>query len=182
MIHLILGGARSGKSRLALAQAELLASAGQRRRKYLIATATALDAEMQQRIQRHQAERGDDWLVAEIPLALAACLRQSFEDVRPVILVDCLTLWLNNQLYQDPGQDFSHLLADLIDALQHCPADVLLVANEVGLGVIPMGEVSRTFVDQAGWLNQAIAAIADKVTFVVAGLPVTLKNTTGTHD
>jgi len=91
-------------------------------------------------------------------------------------LVDCLTLWLNNQLYHFPEQDVEQLFENLATALSDCSADVVLIANEVGLGVIPVGEVSRQFVDAAGWLNQAVARVADKVTFVAAGLPMTLKD------
>jgi adenosylcobinamide kinase/adenosylcobinamide-phosphate guanylyltransferase len=93
-----------------------------------------------------------------------------------ILLIDCLTLWLNNQLFEYPEQNFKILFSDLLDSLQVCKCDVFLVSNEVGLGIIPMGEVSRKFVDQAGWLNQALAARVDKVTFIAAGLPMTLKD------
>ncbi|MDP2504421.1 bifunctional adenosylcobinamide kinase/adenosylcobinamide-phosphate guanylyltransferase [Oceanobacter sp. 3_MG-2023] len=172
MIHLILGGARSGKSRYGLSVANDLA-ARQQVNKYFVATATSFDDEMQHRIERHQQERGKDWPLAEVPLALPEYLAQ--QSGPGVMLVDCLTLWLNNQFYHFPEQDFPALFQSLTEALQQCPLDVVLIANEIGLGVIPAGDVSRRFVDQAGWLNQAVAAIADRVTLVVAGIPVIVK-------
>ncbi|MFK4754012.1 MULTISPECIES: bifunctional adenosylcobinamide kinase/adenosylcobinamide-phosphate guanylyltransferase [Oceanospirillaceae] len=172
MIHLILGGARSGKSRYGLAVASALAIQ-QGVDQYFVATATPFDDEMTSRIERHQQERGEDWQLAEVPLALAEYLNQ--QSGTGVILVDCLTLWLNNQFYHLPEQDFPALFAQMTQALQQCRMDVVLIANEIGFGVVPAGGVSRAFVDQAGWLNQALAAIADRVTLVVAGLPLTVK-------
>ncbi|MEP2653747.1 MAG: bifunctional adenosylcobinamide kinase/adenosylcobinamide-phosphate guanylyltransferase [Paraglaciecola sp.] len=174
MIHLILGGARSGKSQFALNEVKRL-SASHNLAVTFVATATAIDAEMQTRITHHQAERPKDWDLAEIPLDLQSFLTKTQGSPPQILLIDCLTLWLNNQLFAAPTQDFSVLSARLIEALVTSPCDIFLVANEVGLGVIPMGEVSRQFVDQAGWLNQALAAKADAVTFVAAGLPMTLK-------
>ena len=176
MIHLILGGARSGKSRFALNQVIALSTA-----KHLpvtfVATATAIDPEMQSRITHHQAERPKDWGLAEIPLDLEGFLTDLHNAAPQILLIDCLTLWLNNQLFADPTQDFKKLFTDLVTALKASSADIFLVSNEVGLGVIPMGEISRQFVDQAGWLNQLLAQHADNVTFVAAGLPMTLKDT-----
>lgn len=171
MIHLILGGARSGKSNFALQQASALSQSKHQEVTY-VATATVTDEEMAARIVRHQAERPADWQLAEVPLDLTEFITQQ---QNTVLLIDCLTLWLNNQLYHYPQQDFSLLFNNLCDALKHSELDIILVANEVGLGIIPMGELSRQFVDQAGWLNQAVARCADKVTFVAAGLPLALK-------
>ena len=171
MIHLILGGARSGKSNFALQQA-LALSQSQHQEVTYVATATVTDEEMATRIARHQAERPADWHLAEVPLDLTEFISQQ---QNTVLLIDCLTLWLNNQLYHYPQQDFSLLFNNLCDALKQSELDIILVANEVGLGVIPMGELSRQFVDQAGWLNQAVARCADKVTFIAAGLPLVLK-------
>ena len=175
MIHLILGGARSGKSSFALKEAEQLINE-ENLNAVFVATATASDDEMVARIERHKQERGEHWQLREVPLDLVNELNNANE--KDLLLIDCLTLWLNNQLYLRPEDDPALATQQLTDALNGCQASVLLIANEVGLGVIPMGEVSRIFVDQAGWLNQAIGRIADRVTFVAAGLPLELK---GSH-
>lgn len=178
MIHLILGGARSGKSRFALQWATQRATE-RNLNKQFVATAEWMDGEMNDRIRRHQQERGSDWQLAEVPLELASYLQQQGSQQPAVVLVDCLTLWLNNQLYHHPEQDFDRLRQTLEYSIAgyqgECGPDLVLVANEVGLGVVPLGETSRTFVDQAGWLNQALAQCADRVSFVAAGLPMTLK-------
>lgn len=170
MITLILGGARSGKSR----HAEKLAAATQNPVLY-IATATASDAEMAARIAHHQQQRPTTWQVQECPLNLVDTLASEAQK-KQTILVDCLTLWLNNQLFHFPAQNFSELFDALAKKLESANADIILVANEVGLGIIPLGEISRTFVDEAGRLNQRIAQVADKVLFVTAGLPLCLKD------
>lgn len=169
MITLILGGARSGKSR----HAEKLAASTQKPVLY-IATATASDAEMTVRIAHHQQQRPAHWQVRECPLELIAALSEEAQKPQ-TILVDCLTLWLNNQLFHFPVQDFSELFDELVKQLESAKADIIFVANEVGLGIIPLGEISRTFVDEAGRLNQRIAQVADNVLFVAAGLPLVLK-------
>ncbi|MBO0215336.1 bifunctional adenosylcobinamide kinase/adenosylcobinamide-phosphate guanylyltransferase [Vibrio sp. Vb2880] len=175
-IHLILGGARSGKSSFAEQKAKQFAAFGASQRHY-VATAIAFDDEMQQRILHHQAQRGDAWCEHEAPIALAATLAQFTR--RDVVLVDCLTLWLNNVIYNHgetlDAQAIEARVTALTDALVETQATVLLVSNEVGLGVVPMGEVSRLFVDHAGWMNQAIARHADSVTLIAAGLPLALK-------
>jgi adenosylcobinamide kinase/adenosylcobinamide-phosphate guanylyltransferase len=176
MIHLVLGGARSGKSRFALEQV-LQLSEKTGLPVTFVATATASDPEMAQRIAYHEAERPDHWRLAEVPMDLNFLLAETKFLPEQILLIDCLTLWLNNQLFEYPEQNFKILFSDLLDALQTCKCDIFLVSNEVGLGIIPMGEVSRQFVDQAGWLNQALAARVDKVTFIAAGLPMTLKDT-----
>lgn len=172
MITLVLGGARSGKSRIA----QELASASALPVVY-IATATALDEEMATRIEHHQHNRPSEWRLRECPLDLAAALQEETQQPQ-TILVDCLTLWLNNQLFEYPEQDFSVLFDALVNSLSANNANVIFVANEVGLGIIPLGEVSRKFVDEAGRLNQQLAQIADKVLFVAAGLPLALKDNT----
>ena len=173
-ITLILGGARSGKSR----HAEQRASASQLPVVY-IATATALDAEMTLRIEHHQQQRPNEWRTRECPLNLAAVLQEEIQQPH-TILVDCLTLWLNNQLFEYPEQNFAHLFDELIATVTAAStsANIILVANEVGLGIIPLGEISRKFVDEAGRLNQRLAQVADKVVFVAAGLPLVLKGKT----
>lgn len=166
MIELILGGARSGKSRLA----EQRASDGQQAVVY-IATAEAGDGEMQNRIQHHRQQRPAHWHTVEEPLHLARAIQQHHGNL---ILVDCLTLWLSNLLCHADPTLFEREKAALLDCL-HSRPDIILVSNETGLGVVPMGDLSRRFVDEAGWLHQAIAALADRVTLVVAGLPHLLK-------
>lgn len=173
MLTLVLGGARSGKSR----HAQDLA-AGSGTAVCCVATAEAGDAEMAARIARHQADRPGHWRTAEVPLHLAAAIRAAAE---PCVLVDCLTLWLNNWLgAADPAGYAAarhELLAVLADWAAVPDRHLLLVANEVGLGVVPLGELSRRFVDEAGWLNQDIAGLADQVIFLAAGLPLQLKGT-----
>ena len=174
MLTLILGGARSGKSRLALQRAEASAQPV-----CFIATAEAHDAEMADRIARHQAERPAHWVTVEAPLDLAEAIRTAPSGI---IVVDCLTLWLTHWLCQPErdnfSKDFSGARTALLAALQARHADeMILVSNETGLGIIPLGALTRRFVDEAGWLNQDIARIADEVILVAAGLPLTLKGT-----
>ena len=184
MLHLIIGGARSGKSNFALQQALNLSQQSGKNVTF-VATATATDTEMAKRIMRHQQERPDHWALAEVPLNLTEYIEQysdkgiTTDNEHAILLIDCLTLWLNNQLYHQPQQDFSMLFQGFIQALRTSKSNVIMVANEVGLGIIPMGDVTRKFVDQAGWLNQAVASIADQVTFVAAGLPMALKRPQG---
>jgi adenosylcobinamide kinase/adenosylcobinamide-phosphate guanylyltransferase len=171
MIELILGGARSGKSALA----EKRATESGLRVTYL-ATAEAHDTEMTQRIAHHRARRPTAWGLAEEPLQLAATL-QATAASDCCLLVDCLTLWLSNLLFaDDDGQLLAQETAALLDALPMLPGRVILVSNEVGLGIIPLGEITRRFVDEAGRLNQCIAAVAQRVTFVAAGFPLELKS------
>lgn len=168
MSTLILGGARSGKSGYAqdLAEASGLSVT-------LIATAQAGDDEMRIRIAHHRSERPSHWSTLEEPLGLADALRRTAAPER-FLVVDCLTLWLLNVL--EAGEDvFLRERAALLDTLPDLPGRLALVANEVGLGVIPLGELSRRFVDEAGRLNQAVARTADEVVFVAAGLPMILK-------
>ena len=169
MIVVILGGARSGKSRLA----ERLAGESGLPVTY-IATSQPLDGEMSARIAHHQARRPAGWGLIEEPLALAAALRAQAAPDR-CLLVDCLTLWLTNLLMLD---DTARLAAErdaLLDCVAALPGRVLLVSNETGLGVVPLGELSRRYVDEAGWLHQALAERCGRVVFTVAGLPMTLK-------
>jgi len=170
MLTLILGGARSGKSRFAQTHAEASGLPVT-----VIATGQARDAEMTARIARHQAERPPHWRTVEEPLHLADALHQAAGAGR-CVLVDCLTLWLMNLL--EAGEAvFAQERAALLNILPALPGNLLFVSNEVGLGVIPLGELSRRFVDEAGWLNQDIARLAETVTFVAAGLPLVLKTT-----
>lgn len=169
MITFILGGARSGKSR----HAENLAKNNNKPVLY-VATATASDNEMRERIAHHQQQRPADWRLRECALELTELLAEEAKKEQ-TILVDCLTLWLNNQLFHFPAQNFTALFNGLIATARNPNADIIFVANEVGLGIIPMGEISRRFVDEAGRLNQALAQVADEVIFIAAGLPLVLK-------
>ena len=169
MRSLILGGARSGKSALA----ERMAAVGGADVVY-VATAQALDAEMAARIAHHRARRPAHWSNVEEPLALADALRACARPDR-CVLVDCLTLWLSNLLAHEDADRFARERAALLDVLPDLPGSVVLVSNEVGLGVVPMGELSRRFVDEAGRLHQALAAVCERVVFVAAGLPLALK-------
>ena len=171
MRSLILGGARSGKSALA----ERLAIDSGREVVY-VATAQAGDTEMAARIAHHRARRPQQWLCVEEPLHLADVLREHARKDR-CILVDCLTLWLSNLLGDADMQGFERERDRLLGVLPGLSGDVLLVSNEVGLGIVPMGELTRRFVDEAGRLHQAIAALSERVVFVAAGLPLVLKGT-----
>jgi adenosylcobinamide kinase/adenosylcobinamide-phosphate guanylyltransferase len=177
---LVLGGARSGKS----AHAERLAAQSGKETVY-VATASAGDAEMAQRIATHRAARPAGWITVEEPLALAAVLER-WRAPHRVVLVDCLTLWLTNLLfadgteYPDVGmialpQRFHDERAALLAQLRDDAGDVVFVSNEVGMGIVPFGAVTRAFADEAGRLNQAVAAACDNVVFVAAGLPLMLK-------
>ncbi len=161
-VALILGGARSGKTARALA---LCATPPHT----YLATAQALDGEMETRIAAHRAERGPSWGVIEEPLDIAAALR----GVEGTVLVDCLTLWLSNLMHHE--RDVEAETTRLIAALADTSNRVVLVSNEIGLGLVPMEKLSRDFRDAQGLLNQRIAAAADHVEFVVAGLPMVMK-------
>ena len=164
-IMLVLGGARSGKS----AYAERLTTALPPPWVYC-ATAQALDDEMRERIAHHQRRRGEGWRTVEAPLELAALLEA---ETRP-ILVDCLTLWLTNIMLA--GRDVEAETARLIAAARTSRAQIVFVSNEVGLGIVPGNALAREFRDRAGRLNQAVAAEANRLMFMVAGLPMVLKD------
>jgi adenosylcobinamide kinase/adenosylcobinamide-phosphate guanylyltransferase len=165
-LTLILGGARSGKSRFAesLFADEAKAS--------YIATAQARDAEMTARIERHKKRRGAAWQTFEEPLDLVTTLGDAATAGHP-ILVDCLTLWLSNLM--EDGRDIDQETTRLTDCLGALPCPVVMVAGEVGQGIVPANALARQFRDHAGELNQKIAAIADRVYFVTAGIPAQLK-------
>lgn len=171
MRTLILGGARSGKSALA----ERFARDSEREVVY-IATAQAGDAEMAVRIAHHRAHRPAHWLSVEEPLALAAALHVHTRADR-FVLIDCLTLWLSNLLLDTDTRRFEIERGALLEALPTLPGEIAFVSNEVGLGIVPLGELSRRFVDEAGRLHQSLAAHCERVLFVAAGLPLTLKGT-----
>ena len=163
---LVLGGARSGKSRHAETQCE-----AQPGPITYIATAQAFDAEMRDRIAQHRARRSARWLTVEAPIDLPAAIRQA--QPSGSILVDCLTLWLSNLLLAE--EDIDRWSRDLIAAITGCPVPIVLVSNEVGLSIVPENVLARRFRDEAGLLNQQVAAACDRVLFVAAGLPLILK-------
>jgi adenosylcobinamide kinase/adenosylcobinamide-phosphate guanylyltransferase len=163
-LTLVLGGARSGKSRFA----EGLARQHGGPRTY-IATAEAFDDEMRQRIARHRAQRaGDGWVTIESTLDPASALPRE-----GLVLLDCVTVWLGNLMHH--GRDLRAEVSKLCAALEVCPAEVILVSNEVGLSIVPENAMARRFRDDQGLANQALAAIADNVYFIAAGLPLKLK-------
>ncbi len=167
---LVLGGIRSGKSALA---ERLVSEAGQP--VVYLATATAGDDEMAERIARHQLQRPDDWGLVEEPVDLAAVLSaQGQRHPAPAILVDCMSLWMSN-LLQEPQHRFADHRQAFLKALASYPGSVVIVSNEVGLGIIGMDPLTRRFADELGWLNQDLAGRCDRVLMSVAGLPLTLK-------
>ena len=171
MKHLILGGARSGKSRYAEQCAQSLFAGGERELTY-IATATAGDSEMFDRIEQHKLRRSQHWHLVEEPIALASAVRAT--SPAAIILIDCLTLWLSNCMHK---QCWSKQRDAFLETLINTEHTLIMVSNEVGSGIVPMGALSREFADQSGWLHQDIAEHCSKVDLVVAGLPLALKNT-----
>nr|WP_312294079.1 bifunctional adenosylcobinamide kinase/adenosylcobinamide-phosphate guanylyltransferase [Brevundimonas diminuta] len=169
-LTLVLGGARSGKSGYAQRQAEQAAEAAGRPPVF-IATAEAFDDEMRDRIARHQAERGQGWRQVEAPLDLAEAVRAL--SAKDVAVVDCLTLWLSNQMLAE--RDLAAAVDDLAQALAACPAALWVVSNEVGWSLVPDNPLGRRFRDEAGRLNQRIAAVADTACLIVAGMRLPLE-------
>jgi len=163
---LVLGGARSGKSSLA----ERLAEHFQKPRIY-IATAQPFDAEMRDRIEKHQTDRGNSWRTIEAPLELATAFSQVGEG--NVTLLDCATLWLSNQLLAEVDPDAA--CEAFVAATARCPGDLIVVSNEVGQGIVPENALARRFRDAQGRLNQQLATASDLVILVAAGLPLVLK-------
>jgi adenosylcobinamide kinase/adenosylcobinamide-phosphate guanylyltransferase len=170
-VTFILGGCRSGKSGFALKTANETPAT----RRIFIATSVPLDAEMQDRVQRHRAERGTGWTTVEAPLTLPEAIAEHGREDR-VILADCLTLWVSNLLLElhDPAK-VEDRIPPLVNAARSAPGSVILVSNEVGCGVVPDNRLARQFRDLAGLVNQAAAAAAERVVWVAAGIPVTIK-------
>ncbi|MFK4003513.1 bifunctional adenosylcobinamide kinase/adenosylcobinamide-phosphate guanylyltransferase [Qipengyuania sp. NPDC077563] len=164
-LTLLLGGARSGKSRRALALAEEMLGPH-----IFVATAQAYDAEMEERISLHQAERDARWTTIEAPLNLPEALAKQSQGT---LVIDCCTIWLSNIMLADRGTDAA--MTALIDALGQAEARLILVSNEVGSGIVPEHALGRRFRDEQGRLNQRLAEICDRVELVVAGIPLTLK-------
>lgn len=174
MKHLILGGARSGKSRYAEQQAQQHAEKNHQQLWY-VATATRGDDEMVLRIQEHQMRRGEQWQLIEEPVDLVSQLnRLDSED--HCVLIDCLTLWLSNILLSEEANvSWKKIKPLFLQAFTSSKASIFMVSNEVGSGIVPMGELSRQFVDESGWLHQDLATACDQVSLVTAGLPLALK-------
>ena len=171
MLQLILGGARSGKSRLA----EKLAADTGLAVTY-IATSQPLDGEMNERVAHHRARRPAEWGLIEEPVQLARVLQENARADR-CLLVDCLTLWMTNLLMLDDAGRLTREREALLDCLAQLPGEIVFVSNETGMGVVPLGELTRRYVDEAGWLHQALAERCQRVVLTVAGLPLTLKGT-----
>jgi len=170
MKELILGGARSGKSRLAQEKAEASGLTV-----IYVATAEAHDQEMSERIQLHQQDRPQEWYTIEEPILLGDVLTKQAQ-VGTLILVDCLTLWLSNLLCLDDEQRFKQEVESFLSLVPTLPGSIIFVSNEVGQGVIPTNSLARRFVDESGWLHQQLAKLCEQVTFVTAGLPQVLKS------
>ena len=169
---LVLGGAKSGKSSFALNVCNSL-----NKKRIFLATAQALDQEMEERIRRHQAERGSGWRTIEEPLKVAEMI-DSLDSKNTIILLDCLTLWLNN-LYMEHGEDqeaIDKAIEDLARQLEDIRGAVVVVSNEVGMGIVPDNQLSRTYRDTAGYMNQRIARLSGKVVAVLTGIPLVLKD------
>ncbi|MGM0452087.1 MAG: bifunctional adenosylcobinamide kinase/adenosylcobinamide-phosphate guanylyltransferase [Thermodesulfobacteriota bacterium] len=170
-IILVLGGCRSGKSRHALALAEPYMAGDNR----FVATCVAHDAEMQARVRQHQAERDGRWTTVETPTALADTVSR-LGACADVMLVDCLTLWINNLMAADyTDEAVSGAVSALTEALDALASPVILVSNEVGTGIVPENAMARRYRDLAGFANQRVAASADRVVWMVAGIPVQIK-------
>jgi adenosylcobinamide kinase/adenosylcobinamide-phosphate guanylyltransferase len=168
---LVIGGCRSGKSRQALKLAEAISGD----RKYFIATCNPQDAEMVDRVERHKSERKPPWQTIEAPLNITTMIG----DIRSkadVILVDCLTLWTSNILLNHPEtEDLESWAAELESTLRMDGCPIIMVTNEVGTGIVPENRLARRFRDMAGFLNQRIAGVSDRVIWMVAGIPVKIK-------
>ncbi|MFZ2633131.1 MAG: bifunctional adenosylcobinamide kinase/adenosylcobinamide-phosphate guanylyltransferase [Desulfosalsimonadaceae bacterium] len=170
-LTLITGGCKSGKSRYALKVAESFD------RKVFIATAQAFDGEMKDRIKNHRAERGDDFTTIEEPLDLAGALGAIPSDTR-IVIIDCITVWLGNLMhYQQMDRVDCLPVEAFLNILRQPPCHVVVVSNEVGMGLVPVDGMSRVYRDMAGALNQRIAALSDNVFFVVSGLALPLRET-----
>lgn len=171
-ITFVIGGCRSGKSSHAL----YLANEIKGSRKIFIATSVPTDKEMDARVVKHQKERGDDWITAEVPVEIPSKIIELSES-SDVILVDCLTLWISNLMFNNFDDDaIVKITQELQDTLKIINVPVFLVANEVGMGVVPENALARRFRDMAGMVNQKIAQTADKVIYTVAGIPMIVKN------
>ena len=168
---LVIGGARSGKSRFALQLAEEKASGDP----FFLATCIPCDEEMRERVLRHQRERGPHWKTLETPFRIADAL-SDLDRRAGVILVDCLTLWVSNLLFETPDEaEVERNVKELAHAIRQASCPVIFVSNEVGAGIVPENPMARRFRDVAGRVNQQVAAVCTRVFWMVAGLPVPVK-------
>lgn len=169
---LILGGAKSGKSTLALSLCEEM-----KRRHIFLATAEAQDLEMEERIRHHQSERSTKWATVEEPLDIMARIKKLDSD-DTAVLVDCLTLWLSNLFmrHEDDPEGIYRRINELAEGLADLKGVVVLVSNEVGMGIVPENKLARAFRDAAGYMNQRAASVSKKVVITFAGLPMVLKD------
>ena len=169
---LVIGGCRSGKSRHSLELAEKISGS----KRIFIATCMPLDDEMKERIDRHKKERDKNWKTIEAPVELSVAINENSRE-GDVILVDCLTLWINNLLMETESTDIiNDHIQKLITALEEAECPVMLVSNEVGAGIVPENKLARQFRDYAGFVNQKVAECADRVIWMVAGIPVVIKS------
>ena len=170
-VILVIGGCRSGKSGFALDAAEKIA----KKNRFFIATSLQLDSEMRDRILKHQEERGPDWTTIDAPVQLPAAIIKYCENGR-VLLVDCITMWLNNLLLDEEiSPHIDEYIEDLKASLKKISCPILLVTNEVGTGIVPENRLAREYRDMVGTVNQELAGLADQVVMVVAGIPVWIK-------
>lgn len=172
-IVFITGGARSGKSSFAMAEASKIDGT-----KAYIATAEVLDEEMKERIEKHKKQRGDAWDTYEEPLKIADVIRK-IEGEYNVIVIDCLTLWLSNLMHSNLNikVEIENLVGVLKSSkLRTLNSELIIVSNEVGMGIVPENELARRFRDMAGFLNQRVAGVADEVYMMIAGIPIKIKN------
>jgi adenosylcobinamide kinase/adenosylcobinamide-phosphate guanylyltransferase len=169
MKQLILGGVRSGKSKLA---EQAAAESGLK--VLYVATATQEDAEMQARVEKHRERRPGDWRTIEEPIHLAQCLQEHAAN-GTCVLVDCLTLWLTNLLLKEDEDLLRTQIHALLKIVPSLPGEIIFVSNETGMGVVPLGELTRRYCDEAGLLHQVLAEQCDQVMLTVAGLPMIIK-------
>lgn len=170
MKHLILGGVRSGKSAFAETQIEQSGKPV-----YYLATSQVWDDEMAQRVELHQQRRPKSWQLVEEPIKLAAAL-QGVNQSNNAVIVECLSLWMSNLLCLEDEGVFAHETQQLLTIVAGFEGDLVIVSGEVGLGIMPMNALARRFADEIGIINQQLAKLTDRVTFVAAGLPMKLKS------
>jgi adenosylcobinamide kinase/adenosylcobinamide-phosphate guanylyltransferase len=168
VIQFVLGGCRSGKSKYALTYA----NKHWQPPKCFLATSEPLDNEMQTRIANHQKERGPDWHTIECPTDICQPIQNNAHEYSGMIL-DCITLWISNLMCQDMDEvSIKNQIAQFLDALKSIKCPIIIVSNEVGLGIVPDNAMARSYRDLVGYANQQIAAISDSVVFMVAGIPM----------
>ena len=167
----VIGGCRSGKSRQALELAEKISGS----KRIFIATCMPFDDEMKQRIERHKRERDKSWKTVEAPVELSAAINENSRE-GDVIIIDCLTLWINNLLMEIENPDvINQCIHKLILAIKEAKCPIILISNEVGAGIVPENKLARKFRDIAGFTNQKVAECADSVIWMIAGIPVSIK-------